>query len=85
MMSLTAKYLLTWDNNALMFELILIIAAAIVIGRFAETDRSEGLKWGAITFGICLVSLLIPLPYLRVLLACGATFFAMTAAKKTFY
>jgi hypothetical protein len=68
-----------------MFEIILIVAAAIAIGRLAEADRGEGLKWGAITFALCLVSLAIPLPFLRVGLACGITFAIMTAAKKTYY
>ncbi len=68
-----------------MFEFILIIAAAVALGRFAETDRGEGLKWGAITFGLCLASLLIPLPFLRVLLACGIAFGLMTFGKKTYY
>jgi hypothetical protein len=68
-----------------MFEFILIVAAAIALGRFAETDRNEGLKWGAITFGLCLLSLFIPLPFLRVLLACGLSFVLMTVTKKTYY
>jgi hypothetical protein len=68
-----------------MFELLLSIAAAIAMGRFAEEDRGEGLKWGAITFGLCLASLLIPLPFLRVLLACGVAFGLMMATKKTYY
>ena len=66
-------------------EIILIVAAAIALGRFAETDRQEGLKWGAITFALCLVSLFIPLPFLRVLLACAVSFGLMTVAKKTYY
>ena len=68
-----------------MFEFILIIAAAIALGRFAENDRQEGLKWGAITFGLCLASLLIPIPFLRVLIACGISFGLMTFGKKTYY
>ena len=68
------------------FELIGIIAATIAMSRLAETDRGEGFKWGAITFGLCIVSLLvIPLPFLRILLACGIAFGMMTFGKKTFY
>jgi len=55
------------------------------MSRFAESDRSEGLKWGAITFGLCLASFLIPLPFLRILLACGIAFGLMTLGKKTYY
>ncbi len=68
-----------------MFEFILAIGAAIGISRFAEADRGEGLKWGAITFGLCLLSFLIPLPFVRVLIAIGISFGLMTFGKKTFY
>ncbi len=68
-----------------MFELILIVAATIAVGRFAEEDRGEGFKWGAITFGLCCASFLIPLPFLRILLACGLAFILMTVMKKTYY
>ena len=65
-----------------MFELILAIAATVVFARMAEEDRGEGLKWGAITFGLCLVSFLLPLPFLRVLLACAVAFVLMTVMNK---
>ena len=68
-----------------MFEFLLIIAAAIAMGRFGEADRGEGAKWGAITFGLGLVCLAIPLPFLRVGLACILAFVLMTVTKKTFY
>ena len=68
-----------------MFEFILAVSAAIALGRFAETDRGEGLKWGGITFGLCLVSFLVPVPFLRVLIAIGLAFILMTATRKTFY
>lgn len=68
-----------------MFELILIVAAAIAMGRFAEADRSEGLKWGLITFALCLVSMIVPLPFLRIGLALAIAFVLMTVTKKTFY
>jgi hypothetical protein len=34
---------------------------------------------------LCLLSLLIPIPFLRVLLACGLSFALMTFTKKTYY
>ena len=68
-----------------MFEILLVIAAVISMGRFAEADRGEGFKWGAITLVLCLLSFLIPLPFLRMLLACGLVFFLMTVTKKTYY
>ena len=68
-----------------MFELLVIVGATIGMSRMAEADRGEGFKWGAITFGLCLLSLLIPLPFLRILVAIGVAFAWMTFGKKTFY
>ena len=68
-----------------MGEWFLIIMATIGVSRMAEADRGEGFKWGAITFGLCLLSLLIPLPLLRILVAIGVAFAWMTFSKKTFY
>ena len=66
-------------------EFILAVAAAIAIGRMAEADRSEGAKWGAITFGLCILSFFIPIPFLRIFVAIGIAFGLMTFTKKTFY
>ena len=68
-----------------MFEFILSIGAAIAVGKMAEADRSEGLKWGAITFGLCLLSFFIPIPFVRVIITIGLSFGLMTFTKKTFY
>lgn len=68
-----------------MFELIMMVAAVIAFGRMAEQDRGEGLKWGGITAGICLVSFLIPLPFIRMIVAIGIAFVLMTVMKKTYY
>ena len=69
-----------------MFEIIAIIAASVALGRFAESQGDSALKWGGITFAACLVSLLlIPIPFLRILIALGAVFGLMTVTKKTYY
>jgi hypothetical protein len=68
-----------------MFEILFAVAATVAMGRFAEADRGEGLKWGAITFALCLASFIIPIPFLRILLACGIAFGLMTVGKKTYY
>ena len=68
-----------------MFELILIVGAVIGMARMAESDRGEGFKWGAITFGLCLFSLLIPLPALRILIAIVVSFVWMTVSEKKYY
>ncbi|HEX8833644.1 MAG TPA: hypothetical protein VF719_05560 [Abditibacteriaceae bacterium] len=65
-----------------MFELFLIIGATVAMSRLAEEDRGEGFKWGAITFGLCFASFIIPLPFLRVLLACVLSFILMTVMNK---
>ncbi|BCM93080.1 hypothetical protein IAD21_04968 [Abditibacteriota bacterium] len=67
------------------FEIILTIGAVIAISRMAETDRSEGFKWGAITLGLCVVAFFLPIPFLRIVLAIGLSFGLMTFTKKTFY
>ena len=69
-----------------MFGIILLIAAAVGMGRFAEADRGEGVKWGLITFAVCLIlSIVIPIPFLPIGFGCIVTFGLMTAMKKTFY
>ena len=67
------------------FEIILTIAAVIAIYRMAETDRSEGFKWGGITLGLCVLAFFLPFPFLRIILAIGVSFGLMTFTKKTFY
>ncbi|RYX82314.1 hypothetical protein EON83_20185 [bacterium] len=70
----------------MIFELMLTVAAVIAISRMAETDRGEGLKWGGITLGLCILTLFIPIfPFIRVMVAIGIAFGLMTFTKKTFY
>lgn len=68
-----------------MLEWIMIAAATIAMARFGETDRDQGFLWGGITFVLCLVSLLLPLPLLRIGLVCIIVFVLMTVTKKTYY
>ncbi len=65
-----------------MFEIILVIGAVIAMSRIADADTGEGFKWGAITLGLCLLSFLIPVPFLRIFIAIGVTFGLMTYTKK---
>jgi hypothetical protein len=51
------------------------------VGKIADVDGRSALVWGTITLGLCLASLLIPLPFLRILLACVAAFIALMVAK----
>jgi hypothetical protein len=62
-----------------MLELILIFVACAAVGRIAEMDRRSSFGWGLITFLICMASLYIPLPYLRVGIGVLITFVLMIA------
>jgi hypothetical protein len=65
-----------------MFELIFAVAASVVMSRLAEKDGHPAAVWGIITFVLCLVSFIIPIPFLRVLLACGVVFGLLTYTNK---
>jgi hypothetical protein len=64
-----------------MLEIILAIGACVVVGKVASADGRSALIWGLITAGICVASLLIPIPFLRILIAFGVAFGIMIAAK----
>jgi hypothetical protein len=64
-----------------MFEIILAIGACVVVGKIASADGRSALIWGLITAGICCASLVIPIPFLRILIAFGVAFGAMIAVK----
>jgi hypothetical protein len=52
-----------------MLEIALLIGAVILMAKVASTEERSPIMWGFITFGLCVVSLLIPIPFLRILLA----------------
>ena len=64
-----------------MLEIGLIIAACVGMAKIADADGRSSMTWGIITLGICMASLLIPLPFLRVLLGLVTAFIAMMIAK----
>ncbi len=64
-----------------MLEIGLVIAACGAMAKIADADGRSGMIWGVITLVLCLASLAIPLPYLRVLLGCVLAFVAMMVAK----
>jgi len=49
-----------------MLELLLIIGAAITIGRVAAMHGESSFVWGALTVLFCLLSLILPIPFLRI-------------------
>jgi hypothetical protein len=62
-------------------ELLLLIGASVVMGKIANADNSSGIIWGSVCFVLCLGSLVIPLPFLPIGIACAATVGAMIAVK----
>lgn len=64
-----------------MIELVMIAAACIAMYRIAENDEQSPWAWVAITFGICMLCLAIPLPLIRVGIAAVIAFGGMIAYK----
>lgn len=66
-----------------MYEFLLILAASVAMGRLAEKDGHPAPLWSIITFVLCLLCLFIPLPFLRVGIACAIVFGLLTYTNKT--
>lgn len=64
-----------------MIEIGLGIAACVIMAKIASADDESPLIWGLATFGLCFLSLFIPLPFLRILLAWVASFVLMIVVK----
>ena len=66
---------------AVVLECVLIIALIVFMARLAGQENRSGLLWGLVTFALCFLCSLIPLPFVRVLIAGAISFGAMFAAK----
>lgn len=55
----------------------MILALCVFMYRLAEHEETSGWLWALLTFVLCLGSGLIPLPFLRVLIAGGVAFGAL--------
>ncbi len=64
-----------------MLEIALGIGLCVSMAKIASADGRNGFLWGLITFGLCAASWLIPIPYLRMLIAGIVVFIAMIAVK----
>ena len=64
-----------------MWEVLMGIMLCVVMGGIATADNRSGIIWGFLTALLCAVSLLIPLPFLRFLIAGLACFSLMILAK----
>jgi hypothetical protein len=51
-----------------LIEIVLVVALCALMGRVAELDGHSPSAWIAITLGLCLITLAIPIPIIRVLL-----------------
>ena len=66
-----------------MIEVGLGIAACFAVAKVASVENESGIIWGAITFLLCAVSLLVPLPFLRIFIAGLLAFVLMIVYKMT--
>lgn len=64
-----------------MLEILMIVAACVAMARIASADDQSVGLWVGVTIALCLASLMIPLPFVRVLLAAVAAFVAMIGYK----
>jgi hypothetical protein len=64
-----------------MLELVLLVAAVVAMSRIAAFEERSSLVWGGLTLILCLGSLLVPLPFLRVGGAFAASFVILWISK----
>jgi hypothetical protein len=64
-----------------MLEIIVAIAAIVAIVKIADADGQTPWVWGLVTFGLIALSMVIPLPFIRVLIAAVAAFVLMIVKK----
>ena len=62
-------------------ELVRVIFAIVVMVRVADAENRSPIIWGAATFLLCMLSLAIPLPFLRILIALAVSVGALFASK----
>ena len=63
-----------------MLELVMVLAAVVLMSRMAGMEGKSGVLIGAITLGVCMAAVyLVPLPFFRVLLGALAVFVGWTA------
>ena len=64
-----------------MFEWLMIAAAVFVMVKAADAEGRSSVLWGFLTFGICMVCRVIPLPLVRILIAAVISYGAMFVHK----
>ena len=64
-----------------MLEIALYAVVCLLMGRLASQERMSVPLWSLLTVGVCVASLLIPLVFLRVLIAAVVSFAVMFTYK----
>ncbi len=64
-----------------MFEIILAIILCVGMSRIADNEGLSKLTWGMITLAVCVGSLIIPLAFIRIVLAGVLVFVLMIVYK----
>ena len=64
-----------------MFELIMIIAAIILMVKVADAEGRSEILWAGITVAICFACLFIPLPLIRIVIAVVVSYGIMFGLK----
>ncbi len=59
------------------YEIYITIFFAALVGMGAKADDDASWKWVSITAGLCMISTLLPLPYLRIVVAGVLAFFLL--------
>ena len=62
-------------------EIIMIVAAVIFMAKVADAEDRSGFAWGGLTLLLCLASLVIPLPFINIAIACAISFVTMIVVK----
>ena len=62
-----------------MLEIALAVAVVILMVRIARADDESPVIWGGVTIALCIASLWLPLPMIRLVLAAVATYLLMFA------
>lgn len=65
-----------------MFEIGLALTASAAMGKIADADGRSAAQWGFLTLALTVASLVIPLPFLQVIVATVIAFIIMVAVPK---
>lgn len=64
-----------------MLELALGVAVCVTMAKLAAADDYSAVAWFLVTLALCVLSIMVPLPFLRFVLAGIASFLALVAWK----